>query len=139
MTGMKTVLVVDDELSMRIFIATLLETSGFRPVLCKNGIEGIRKAREIVPDLVVLDVMMPGEGGVQMYRALKTDAGLQDIPVLMLSAVEEASFAHYLSMLRARVDTPIPDPDAYLEKPPEADRLREVVVGLLGGTEPNGA
>ena len=131
MTGRKTVLVVDDELSLRIFIATLLETSGFSPVLCKNGHDGTLKAREIKPALIILDVMMPGEGGVEMYRALKTDAELRDIPVLMLSAVSRASFSHYLRMLNARIDPPVPDPDAYLEKPPDANQLRETVIRLV--------
>jgi DNA-binding response OmpR family regulator len=69
----KTVLIVEDELDMRIFISTLLETSGYRPVMTKDGNEGMRKARDVGPDLIILDVMMPGEGGVQMYRQLKTD------------------------------------------------------------------
>ena len=81
----KTVLIVEDELDMRIFISTLLETSGYRPVMTKNGKEGLLKARDIGPDLIILDVMMPGEGGVQMYRQLKSDNALMDIPVIMLS------------------------------------------------------
>jgi DNA-binding response OmpR family regulator len=81
----KTVLIVEDELDMRIFISTLLETSGYRPVTTKNGKEGLLKARDIGPYLIILDVMMPGEGGVQMYRQLKSDSSLMDIPVIMLS------------------------------------------------------
>ncbi len=132
MAGPKTVLVVDDELSMRIFIATLLETAGWKPVVCKNGGDGIRKARELKPDLVILDVMMPKEGGAAMYRALKSDEALRRIPVLMLSAVAESSFRHYLSMLRAGVDDPVPDPDAYLEKPPDPKQLAATVLRLVG-------
>lgn len=139
MAGAKTVLVVDDEMAMRIFIATLLETSGYRPLLCKNGHDGIRQARQTPPDLIILDVMMPGEGGAQMYRELKSDAALRNVPVLMLSAVEESSFCHYLNMLRARSEDPIPDPDAYLEKPPEAERLKAVIVSLLGEMKSNDA
>ena len=139
MAGAKTVLVVDDEMAMRIFIATLLETSGYRPLLCKNGRDGIRQARQTPPDLIILDVMMPGEGGAQMYRELKSDAALRNVPVLMLSAVEKASFCHYLNMLRARSEDPIPDPDAYLEKPPEAERLKAVIVSLLGEMKSNDA
>ena len=67
----KTVLIVEDELDMRIFISTLLETSGYQPVMTRDGNEGMLKAQDICPDLIILDVMMPGEGGVQMYRQLK--------------------------------------------------------------------
>ena len=128
----KTVLIVDDELDMRIFISTLLETSGYRPVLTKDGRAGILKAREIVPDLIILDVMMPGEGGVQMYRQLKTDQTLKAIPVIMLSAVARKTFSHYLNMVNVRLEKPIPKPEAYIEKPPEAEELLQMAARLIG-------
>jgi CheY-like chemotaxis protein len=128
----KTVLIVDDEMDMRIFISTLLETSGYRPILTKDGRAGILKAREIVPDLIILDVMMPGEGGVQMYRQLKTDFALMNIPVIMLSGVGKKTFEHYLKMLNARGKGSIPEPSAYLEKPPEADDLIKLTERLIG-------
>ncbi len=128
----KTVLIVEDELDMRIFISTLLETSGYMPVVTRDGTEGMLKARDVYPDLIILDVMMPGEGGVQMYRQLKTDKNLCDIPVIMLSAVTQKTFAHYLNMVNARLKDPIPDPDAYIEKPPEAEQLLTVATALIG-------
>ena len=127
-----TVLVVDDELDMRIFISTVLETSGYRPVVTKNGKEGVAKAQEIRPDLIVLDVMMPGEGGVLMYRALKTDPELAAIPVVMLSAVKKETFFHYLKMLNAKSEEKILEPEAYLEKPPDHEELLETIESVLG-------
>ena len=128
----KVVLVVEDELDMRIFISTLLETSGYLPVLTKNGTEGLLKARDIDPDLIILDVMMPGEGGVQMYRQLKTDPALKHIPVILLSAVAKKTFVHYLKMLNTSLDAAIPEPEAYLEKPPEAEGLLKLTERLIG-------
>ena len=128
----KTVLIVEDELDMRIFISTLLETSGYRPVTTRNGKEGLLKARDIGPDLIILDVMMPGEGGVQMYRHLKTDKTLCNIPVIMLSAITRKTFTHYLNMVNARLKDPIPDPEAYIEKPPEAEDLLKIATSLIG-------
>lgn len=128
----KTVLVVEDELDMRIFISTLLQTSGYQPVLTKNGGEGLLKARDINPDLIILDVMMPGEGGVQMYQQLKTDNTLKNIPVILLSAVAKNTFAHYLKMMNARIDVSIPEPSAYLEKPPEAEDLLKLIERYIG-------
>jgi CheY-like chemotaxis protein len=128
----KTVLIVEDELDMRIFISTLLKTSGYRPIMTKDGSEGLLKAREIDPDLIILDVMMPGEGGVQMYRQLKTDDTLMNIPVILLSGVAKNTFAHYLKMLNARMEDSIPEPSAYLEKPPEAEDLLKLTERLIG-------
>ena len=128
----KTVLIVEDELDMRIFISTLLETSGYEPIMTRDGKEGLFKARDACPDLIILDVMMPGEGGVQMYRQLKTDKTLCDIPVIMLSAVTRKTFAHYLNMVNARLKDAIPDPDAYIEKPPEAEELLKMTTALIG-------
>lgn len=128
----KTVLIVEDELDMRIFISTLLETSGYAPILTRDGNEGLLKARDVCPDLIILDVMMPGEGGVHMYRQLKTDRTLRDIPVIMLSAVTRKTFAHYLNMVNTRLKDAIPDPDAYIEKPPEAEDLLKMTTSLIG-------
>ncbi len=128
----KTVLIVEDELDMRIFISTLLETSGYQPVITRDGKEGLLKARDVFPDLIILDVMMPGEGGVEMYRQLKTDQSLCDIPVIMLSAIAKKTFSHYLNMVNARLKDPIPDPDAYIEKPPEAEELLKMTTSLIG-------
>ena len=128
----KKVLIVEDELDMRIFISTLLETSGYRSIMTKDGREGFLKAREMAPDLIILDVMMPGEGGIKMYRQLKTDHALKNIPVIMLSGVGKKTFEHYLKMLNTRVEDTIPGPSAYLEKPPEAEDLIKLTERLIG-------
>ena len=128
----KTVLIVEDELDMRIFISTLLETSGYRPIMTRDGREGLVKAKEISPDLIILDVMMPGEGGVQMYRQLKTDDTLMNIPVILLSGVAKNTFTHYLKMLNSSMGSKVPEPSAYLEKPPEAETLIKLTERLIG-------
>lgn len=123
----KKILIVDDELDMRIFLSTLLETSGYKPIMTRDGTEGLQKARDAAPDLIILDIMMPGEGGVYMYRHLKMDQVLKEIPVIMLSAVAQKTFSHYITMLNARLDNAIPAPEAYMEKPPEAEKLLRLV------------
>ena len=125
------ILIVDDEMDMRIFMSTLFETSGFKPITARDGGQGLAKVRENKPDLIILDVMMPGEGGALMYKALKSDPQLEAIPVIMLSAVNETSYRHYLKMLNARSATPCPDPEAYMEKPPDPDALLQLVRSVL--------
>lgn len=121
------ILVVEDDLHMRIFITTVLETSGYNATATKDGKEGIQKAREAPPDLIILDVMMPEEGGVSMYRQLKADDKLKDIPVVMLSGVESRTFSHSLKMMNIGLEDPLPDPEAYMEKPPKAEELLSII------------
>jgi CheY-like chemotaxis protein len=130
-TAPKKVLIVDDELNIRIYVAVLFETSGYISIATKNGKEGLQKARELAPDLIILDVMMPEAGGVTMYRALKADPRLKHIPVIMLTGVGEKSFAHYLKMLNIQVKDPVPEPEAYMEKPLDQDKLLELAEKLL--------
>jgi two-component system phosphate regulon response regulator PhoB len=127
----RKVLIVDDEIDMRIFLKTLLETSGYQPLIARDGSEGLQKAREITPDLIILDVMMPGEGGPQTYRRLKTDQQFADIPVIMLSGVKKDTFLHYLKMLNAGTGGEIPLPVGYFEKPVDHNDLLKAIRAAL--------
>jgi len=128
----KKILIVDDDLDVRIYVRTLFEPSGYAPVVARNGNEGLLKAKQISPDLIILDVMMPEAGGVSMYRELKADQELKDIPVIMLTGIGEKSFSHYLKMLNIKVKDPIPQPDAHMEKPLDHEKLLEFAKKILG-------
>lgn len=127
----KKVLVVEDELDMRIFITTLLETSGYIPIVAQNGEEGQEKAQSEKPDLIILDVMMPKEGGIKLYRMLKTDPSLCNIPVVVVSAISKKTFLHSQKMLDAHQQQSLPKPDGYIEKPPDADELLREIERVL--------
>lgn len=127
----KKVLIVDDELDMRIFVSTLLETSGFKPLTAVDGKEGMVVARSKKPSVVILDVMMPNESGIGMYRELKNDPDLKDIPVIMLSALSKKTFFHSQKVLDEYKGEKIPKPSAYIEKPPEPDELLEAIQNCL--------
>jgi len=133
---MKKVLIVDDELDMRIFLSTLFKTGGYEAVTAKNGSEGLEKARSFQPDLIVLDVMMPKQGGALMYRGLKEDPGLAAVALVMLSAVPSTSFFHYLKMLGTQMGLSLPEPDAYLEKPVDHEALLAIAARLTGTQPP---
>jgi DNA-binding response OmpR family regulator len=127
----KKILVVDDDLNMRIFISTVLKTSGYTAFAARDGKEGFRKAEENAPDLIILDVMMPDEGGVLMYRNLKSHPKMKCIPVVMLSGVESATFSHTLKLLNLGLQADLPEPEAYLEKPPKPDELLQTIKEIL--------
>jgi CheY-like chemotaxis protein len=127
----KKVLVVDDELDMRTFITTLVETAGYRALSAADGKEGLEIARRKKPSLIVLDVMMPRESGINMYRELKLDPELKHIPVIMVSALSKKTFFHSQKVLDEYKGERITEPDAYIEKPPEPDELLEAIESSL--------
>lgn len=122
---MALVLVVDDELSFRFFLKALFETEGHEVMVGRNATEGLAHLRERKPDLITLDVMMPGHGGLEMYRSLKSNSEWRDIPVIMLSGVQADTYAHALAMSGATGES-LPEPYAYIEKPPQPERLLEL-------------
>ena len=79
-------------------------------------------ARE-APDLIILDVMMPLQSGIRLYRALKTDPAFADIPVIILSGISQRSFMKSQEALAAFDGGEIPAPESYIEKPADADTL----------------
>jgi CheY-like chemotaxis protein len=127
----KTIVCVDDDLDMRIFLAAVLRSSGYIPIPARNAVEGMEKVRESSPDLVIMDVMMPKAGGVTMFRELKSDERLKHIPVVMLTGVSEKAFSHHVRMVNLRIDDHLPPPDAYLEKPLNPDTLIAAIQRLL--------
>jgi len=127
----KKILVVDDDLNMRIFISIMLEANGYKAIVAKDGKEGILEAKKVAPALIILDLMMPQQGGILMYRQLKVDKILKDIPIIILSGVDSKAFSHSLKMLNMGQNDPIPEPEAFVEKPPKAEDLLNIVEALL--------
>ncbi|MFC2155405.1 ATP-binding protein [Acidobacteriota bacterium] len=79
------ILIVEDNVEMRYYLRGVLETS-YRVEEAKNGGEGIKKARKIIPDLIISDVMMPGIDGCELCGVLKKDIKTSHIPIILLTA-----------------------------------------------------
>jgi len=86
----KLLLVEDDPTAIRI-TKLALEKAGYELLVAANGPEGLNKAREERPDLVILDVMLPGLDGFQVCQDLRAHAQTSEIPILMLSAKAQKS------------------------------------------------
>jgi CheY-like chemotaxis protein len=82
------VLVVDDDPGVRYLVRRLLEDRGIEVDEAANGEEALKSLKDIKPDLVLLDVMMPGIDGWEVLGCIKGDADLKSVPVVMLSAVD---------------------------------------------------
>jgi two-component system phosphate regulon response regulator PhoB len=109
----KKVLNVEDDPDIRMFVTTVLEENGYIPIMAKDGEEGTKKVKEEKPDL-------------------KRDPSFKDIPVVMLSGVSKRTFLRSQAALTEFGDETVPEPEAYLEKPVEAEDLAEILKKILG-------
>jgi signal transduction histidine kinase/CheY-like chemotaxis protein len=91
--GRATVLVVDDDASVRGLLAKTLEKEGYRVIVAGNGVEALALAREHRPQAITLDVLMPQMDGWGTLKELKADANLRDIPVIMVTVLNERGMA----------------------------------------------
>ena len=119
----KTVLIVEDQIEMRAINAMYLHHYGFRVLATDNGIEGIEAARATHPDVILMDISMPGMDGIRATEALKRDPETEDIPVLIITAHP------YGSVGKRAVDAGC---DGYLTKPCDPRRLLQEIQRHLG-------
>lgn len=113
--GAKTVLVIDDDPTVHDLIQRFLTKEGFRVESALNGEEGLSKAHELQPDAITLDVMMQRMDGWSVLSNLKADPNLSDIPVIMLTIVDNKNMGYALGA------------SDYLTKPIERDRLSAIL------------
>lgn len=128
----KKVLIVDDDPDVRMFNATVVEENGYIPEEAANGEEGLEKIKKAAPALVLLDVLMPKQSGIRLYRELKTDNAFTGIPVIILSGVAKRTFLRSQKALTEFGDKPVPEPESYLEKPVEPEELAQEIKKFLG-------
>jgi len=116
----KTILIVDDELASAEVLSLILEEEGYRTFCATDGRHGLARVRDLRPDLVVLDFMMPVMNGAEMGEALRASADTRDIRIVMNSGLpEEAVREHFCKY------------DAYLRKPYNIDAALKLIASLL--------
>lgn len=115
------ILIVDDEPAGRHTLESILEGQDYELVMAENGPEAIEKAQKILPDVILLDVMMPGMDGFEVCRHLRNDPHLAEVPIIILTALDDRkSLLHGLEA----------GADDYLTKPYDRYELRARLLGI---------
>ena len=117
---MKTILVVDDELGSAEVLSLILEEEGYKAYCAVNGRQALIQARDVVPDLVIVDYMMPLMNGAELSRELRADPQFVDTKIVLNSGLPEAA-------IREQFD----GYDAFLRKPYNVDMALRLIAELL--------
>jgi adenylate cyclase len=122
--GTDCVLVIDDDATARELISDHLKAEGFSVIAASGGLEGLKLAKELRPTVITLDVMMPDLDGWSVLAALRQDNELAEIPVIMVTIVDEHRRGIALGAA------------GYLTKPIDRERLHRLVGRFLSSTSP---
>lgn len=120
----KKILVIEDEPEMVEMVKTRLEANNYEVITASDGQQGLDKARKENPDLIILDIMLPGMDGYRVCGLLKADIRHNGIPIVMFTVMSQESEKKLGKEMGA---------DAYVTKPFESQILLEKVRKLLGG------
>ncbi len=116
-----TVLIVDDEYSGRQTLESVLEADGYQIEMAENGIQALEMAKVIQPDVILLDVMMPGMTGFEVCQRIRNDPLIAEIPIIVLTALDDRE--SLLNALKAGADD-------FITKPFDRYELRARLIGI---------
>ena len=128
----KKILIVEDEDDVVEFVSSVLKENGFLPVIARNGEEALEIIKQERPDLVIMDILMPKQSGIKMYRKLKTTEALRQIPVVIYSGIARRTYLRTQAAREEMEGQTVPEPEAYVEKPAKPEHLAEIVKKILG-------
>ena len=128
-----SVIVVDDEPDVLAYLAAVLEQAGHRPLVAGNASDGFALLKRELPDVACIDIVMPEETGIALYRRIRSDPQLAKLPVIFITALTPEMAAAGWSA----ADDGLTEPDGYIEKPPQAGAfLAAVTAAAKGGSKP---
>jgi CheY-like chemotaxis protein len=122
------ILIIDDEMQMRFYLKTIVDSLGFEPFLAKNGVQGIEMIKKDLPDVIVLDIMMPEKGGALVYQEIINHPEYCQIPIIFFTGVDKEAFMHHIKMLNATINKPIPEPGIYIAKDADPEYVKQTIL-----------
>ncbi len=127
MQGQSRILLIDDDIDFVNATKTVLESRNYQICVASNGDEGLKKARDEKPDLIILDIIMPVKDGFTVAEQLKKDSELSGIPVVMLTSFGERKGETSLAVSQGMKL----EAEDYIEKPIKPEELLKAVEKLL--------
>jgi CheY-like chemotaxis protein len=131
----KKILIIDDDPDVVLFLSTMLKDHGYGTVTAHNGQEGLEKAKAELPDLILLDLMMPQKSGISLLSDMKKDADLKKIPVIMVTGVSGETGIDLESFFQrsstAGENDGVMRPQGLIEKPVDPEKLLRLVKKAL--------
>jgi len=91
MSDQKRLLIVEDNRESVLFLSQILEDQGYQYKVARNGVEAVAAVRQNRPDLVLLDIMMPGKSGIHVFREMKRDPDLAKIPIIVVTGMSHVT------------------------------------------------
>ena len=125
---MKKILVIDDEPDVISYLSTFLEDEGFDVITAQNGPDGLAVARAKSPDLITLDITMPGMSGIEVLTELRRDQNLSQIPVIIITGV--SGFDKLVDYREVR------PPEGFMHKPIDLMYLLKTIEEIIGMRKP---
>jgi CheY-like chemotaxis protein len=127
----KTILIVDDEPDSVEFVKAIISELGdFSLISASDGKSGLEKAKAELPDLIILDVMMPEKDGFSVFYDLRRSSETENIPVIMLTGVSEKTGIKFSE--KEMGEFLGKEPEAFIDKPVDPEKLQEAVKRILG-------
>ena len=112
--SLKKILIVDDEPDVIAYLTVVLESNGYKSFSAGDIKTAMQLVKEVRPDLICLDIVMPNETGISLYIKLQQDKNFKNVPVIIISGIIESEKFNFRSYVK---DTSIPAPKCYMEKP----------------------
>ena len=129
----KKILIIDDEPDLITYLETLLQDNGYETRSSLSADDAHRKALEESPDLITLDLLMPDNTGIRLYRDLKKDDQLCRIPVIMVTGFT-AEQHRMIDFKKFIYERSIPGPEGFIEKPVDPEALLSAISKALAET-----
>lgn len=124
------VLVIDDDPDVILFLTTLLEDNGYRTLSAESNETALKVLEDNKPDLITLDLIMPGKSGLTFYHTLRTNDKLKDIPVVIVSGVNPENPGQYDTRSFIYQHS-LPRPEGYIEKPVNRELLLMTIEKII--------